>query len=625
MIRALPRELSDKIAAGEVVERPVSIVKELIENALDAGASAITCEIRKGGKDYIRVTDNGCGIPSGEVELAFMRYATSKIATEDDLNAIGTLGFRGEALASIAAVSRTELITKPAEQKTGTRIRLEGGVCEEIVEAACEDGTTIIVTDLFYNTPARRKFLKPDNAEASLISDYVSKMALAYPSVRFRLVSNGTILYSTLGKGDLRSAILTLYSPQMARGMVSVEGEAASDGERRLAGFVSAPAYSRNNKRMQVFFVNGRWVKSKVMEDALEDAFSDKLFEGRHPAAFLFLEVDPRSVDVNIHPHKTEIKFYDERGVADFMISAIRRSLLKQEGIAESSGIAQPMNREAETVYAKPYAPEEDGTAYREEPNAFDSTEFLNIVDINSLPTTSKNERTENLFAQMREESAQEKLQVQEEIVPYGSKRISGDEAGDAPRFLFSGLTIVGEAFATYIIAKDENTLYMIDQHAAHERILFEKLLSIFNGAEAPSQPILAPVLLQMGSASKASVLEKLSLLNSLGYRIEEFGMGDVIVKEIPSCMSLQEAEDFAVSILEQDAGRQTDPQLKREELTSNACKAAVKGGDKLDLQEMKELFAQLDRCENPFSCPHGRPTLIRFTQSDLERQFKRK
>lgn len=624
MIRALPRELSDKIAAGEVVERPVSIVKELIENSLDAGANSITCEIRKGGKEYIRVTDNGCGIPSGEVELAFMRYATSKIATEDDLNAIGTLGFRGEALASIAAVSRVELITKPAEQKTGTRIRLEGGVAEEIVEAACEDGTTIIVTDLFYNTPARRKFLKPDNSEASLISDYVSKMALAYPNVRFRLVSNGTILYSTLGKGDLKSAILTLYSPQMAKGLVSIEGESASDGERNLAGFVSAPAYSRNNKRMQVFFVNGRWVKSKVMEDALEDAFSDKLFEGRHPAAFLFLEVDPRSVDVNIHPHKTEIKFYDERGVADFMIRAIRRSLLKQEGIAESSGIAAPMNREAETVYAKPYTPEEDSFELDGQEESLRETEFLSIVDINQLPTPSKTERTDDLFAKMREESDRENLQVQEEIAVYGSKG-SLRSTEDTPRFLFSGLTIVGEAFATYIIAKDEDTLYLIDQHAAHERILYEQLIRIFNGAEAPSQPILAPVLLQLGSASKATVIEKLALLNELGYRIEEFGMGDVILKEIPACMSLQEAEDFAVSILEQDTGKTSGLQLKREELTGNACKAAVKGGNKLDLLEMQELFAALDRCENPFSCPHGRPTLIRFSQSDLERQFKRK
>ena len=617
MIRALPKEISDKIAAGEVVERPVSIVKELIENAIDAGSTAITCEIRKGGKDYIRVTDNGCGIPSGEVELAFMRYATSKIETEEDLNAIGTLGFRGEALASIAAVSRVELVTKPADQKTGTRIRLEGGIPEEITEAACEDGTTIIVTDLFYNTPARRKFLKPDNSEASLISDYVSKMALAYPDVRFRLISNGTILYSTLGKGDLKAAILTLYSPQMAKGLVAVEGNAAVDGDKILAGFVSAPAYSRNNKRMQIFFVNGRWVKSKVMEDALEEAFSDKLFEGRHPAAFLFLELDPSGVDVNIHPHKTEIKFYDERGIQDFMVRAIRSSLLRQEGIAESAQIAKPLVREPESVYAKPYESEEPL-----ENQAFGSG-FLNIVDINNLPQITESERKENLFARLREESDAAKRMVQEEIRTYAAGEEPKQEA--KPRFQFSSLTIIGEAFATYILAKDETHVYMIDQHAAHERILFEQLLKIFNGAQKASQPILAPILLQMGAVSAATASEKLQLLDELGYTIEEFGMGDLIVKEIPSCMDLQEAEDFAISILQQEGIKPGQVQLKREELTSNACKAAIKANDKLDLAEMRELFLRLDGCENPFSCPHGRPTLISFSQSDIERQFKRK
>ena len=613
MIRALPKELSDKIAAGEVVERPVSIVKELIENALDAGATAITCEIQKGGKTYIRVTDNGCGIPAEEVELAFMRYATSKIASQEDLDAIGTLGFRGEALASIAAVSRTELITKTHEAKSGMRIRIEGGVCEERKEAACESGTTILVTDLFYNTPARRKFLKPENAEAALISDYVSKMALAYPGVRFRFISNGTILYSTLGNSDLKSAILTLYSPQMVKGMLSVEGAQSEEG-MKLSGFVSSPAYSRNNKRMQIFFVNGRWIKSKVMEEALEEAFSDKLFDGRHPAAFLFLEIDPRSVDVNIHPHKTELKFYDERSVSEFMIRAIRASLLTPEGVVESSSLARPVSREAETVYAKPYESlKNEGFSLAEEQGAYQAkaSEFVNIVDINSLQETIEESKPAKLFAQLREESESGEQQV--------ISQVSNE------RFLFSSLSIIGEAFATYIIAKDDSHVYMIDQHAAHERILFEELQRIFNGAEAPSQPLLAPILLQLGSVSKIALGEKLALLLTIGYRIEEFGMGDVIIKEIPVCMGLQEAEDFAIHILQLDSVKPSDLQFKRDELTQNACKAAVKGGDRLDTEEMKAILLQLDRCENPFSCPHGRPTLIRFSQSDLERQFKRK
>ena len=375
---------------------------------------------------------------------------------------------------------------------------------------------------------------------------------------------------------------------------------------------------------MQVFFVNGRWVKSKVMEDALEEAFSDKLFEGRHPAAFLFLDVDPRSVDVNIHPHKTEIKFYDERGVSEFMIRAIRRSLLRLEGIAESSEIARPVSREAETVYAKPYESEVSNGFEDTQPveAPADPSEYLSIVDINPLPETEEGSYAKNIFARLREESDRKK-QVQEEIHAYGSQ--PAEQPEEKPRFLFSSLQIIGEAFATYIIAKDETHVYMIDQHAAHERILYEQLLKIFNGAEKASQPILAPVLLQLGSASRSGAAEKLQLLSDLGYRIEEFGMGDLVVKEIPSCMDLQEAEDFAIHILEQDSIRAQDVQIKREELTSNACKAAIKANDKLDPAEMKELFLRLDRCENPFSCPHGRPTLISFSQSDLERQFKRK
>ncbi len=608
MIRALPKELADKIAAGEVVERPLSIVKELIENAVDAGAHAITCEIRKGGKEYIRVTDDGRGIASDEVALAFMRYATSKIATEEDLNAIGTLGFRGEALASIAAVSRVELVTKPREQKTGTRICLEAGEVLEISEAACEDGTTIVVTDLFFNTPARRKFLKPDNSEASLVTDYFSKMALAYPGIKLRLISNGTILYSTLGKGDLKQAILTLYSPQMAKGLVEAKGE--GEGGMSLTGFISAPSYSRNNKRLQIFFVNGRWVKSKVMEDALEEAFSDKLFEGRHPAAFLFLQVDPHTVDVNIHPHKTEIRFYDERAVSEFLVRSIRRSLLAKDAVPDSIEIAKA----AESV-VKAVEPE------AEEPlKPLNINAFSYLINGSDIPLTDKKTVAENLFARLREENSTKT--VQEEIIPYGADL---QQKPEKPRFLFSSLTVIGEAFATYIIAKDEAKLYLIDQHAAHERVLFEKLLKRFNGAETVSQTLLTPILLQMTAARRMASADKLQLLEDVGFAAEEFGSGDLILREIPSCMTLQEAEDFAVSVLEQDGVRASDPQVKREELTSNACKAAIKGGDRIDMAEMLELMRSLDACENPFSCPHGRPTLISFSLSDIERQFKRK
>lgn len=628
MIKILPQEIADKIAAGEVVERPLSIVKELIENSIDAGATAITCEIKKGGKEYIRVTDNGRGIPKDEVRLAFMRYATSKISTEEDLNAIGTLGFRGEALASIAAVSRTELITKPAGQQTGTKIAVLAGDVDEFTDSACEDGTTIIVTDLFFNIPARRKFLKPDNSEASLITDYVSKMALAYPGVKFRLISNGTILYSTLGKGDLKQAILTLYNPQLAKGLVDIGG---SEGNMSIYGSVTSPAYSRNNKRWQIFFVNGRWVKSKVMEDALEEAFSDKLFDGRHPAAFLFLTVDPTTIDVNIHPHKTDIKFFDERAVAEFMVKAIRRSMLTADAAPDVSEAVKTCEEDiiAPVELTKPEEPAE--FRYKElESKTEGSLEKkipgLGMVNVIPFSLTNTKNDTENIFAQIRSEAEKAEISVQETIQTYNPQAGQQVQPRQIERqFWFTGLNIIGQAFATYILAMDENCVYFVDQHAAHERILYEKLTKKFTEEETASQPMLMPLLLQMTVHEKEAAAEKIALLEQLGYRIEDFGPGDIIIKEIPACMDMSEAEDFARHLMDSETLTKADSQLKRDSVISASCKAAIKANDRLSPEEMKHLFVSLDACENPFSCPHGRPTFLKFTLNDIERLFKRK
>ena len=311
MIRVLDKVVADKIAAGEVVERPLSVVKELVENAVDAGASAITIEIRNGGKAYLRVTDNGCGIPSEEVLLAFTRHATSKIVSDRDLERIQTLGFRGEALASIAAVSRTELLTKEAGSQLGKRVMIAGGTVLENTEAGCPDGTTVIVRDLFFNTPARLKFLKSDSTESSLIIDFVSRMALAYPEIRIRLINNGNILFSTNGKGDVRMNILTVYSREVADNLVPVHFE---QEPIRVDGFVSQPGYSAPTKRNQIFFVNGRSVSSKVIEKGVNDAYRDRLFEGRHPAVFLFLQIAPEKLDVNIHPNKKKSSLMTRHG-----------------------------------------------------------------------------------------------------------------------------------------------------------------------------------------------------------------------------------------------------------------------------------------------------------------------
>ena len=323
IIRALAKDISDKIAAGEVVERPLSIVKELVENSVDAGASSITVEIRKGGKEYIRVTDDGKGMSEDDARLCFSRYATSKISEASDLEHIESLGFRGEALASIAAVSRVELITKERGERMGTRVAISGGVFEAVEPAACQEGTTIVVRDLFYNTPVRRRFLKPDNSESSLVIDFFSKMAVAYPGIKMRLINNGSILFSTMGKGDLKQAILTVYSPGMVRKLLPVS---FTDGDQSVRAYISAPSDSRTSRRYQIFFVNGRLVKSRVLENAVFRAYSDKLFEGRYPMVFMFLTVPADSLDVNVHPTKTEIKFLDEEKVSSFVIKAVRRA-----------------------------------------------------------------------------------------------------------------------------------------------------------------------------------------------------------------------------------------------------------------------------------------------------------
>ena len=586
IIRALPGSVADKIAAGEVVERPLSIVKELVENSIDAGATSLTVEISAGGKEYIRVTDNGCGIPKDQLELAFMRYATSKLQTEEDLDSIETLGFRGEALASIAAVSRTELITKTAGSKTGARIRLAASEILSIEDAACDDGTTIIVRDLFYNVPARQKFLKPDNTESALVTDYVSKMALAYPGVRMRLISNGSVLFSTPGKNSLYQSILTVYSARIASGLIQVARE---EGYMRLTGYVSDASHSERNRKRQVFFVNGRLIKSRILEQAVADAYSDKLFEGQYPAVFLFLELDPRTLDVNIHPHKTEVRFYQEIQISEFIVRSIRKALLdpkaleiKTETVRTETVVLPTATRPAEPQYV-----------------------------ITAEPVKKYTE----LFSTIRKEEQERETQVQEEIFEYNVEK----------RLSFASLTFVGQAFDTYLILKDADGLYLMDQHAAHERVMYETLMGNFNSSENASQQLLAPFIKELGIAEVQASSYAVNLLDDLGFELREFGPSSYMVSAIPGFMDLAEAEAFLDEFFAAAADNRTNVQAKKDAITMRSCKSAVKAHDHLSLPEIKQLLSDLDRCENPFSCPHGRPTFVKFTEYELEKMFKRK
>lgn len=598
-IKALSKDIADKIAAGEVVERPLSIVKELLENSIDSGADNITVEIQKGGKEYIRVSDNGCGIPKEELSLAFTRYATSKIAEEKDLNNILTLGFRGEALASIASVSETELVSRTEDSKIGAKIRIVAEETKYIEDTACEKGTTIVVRNLFFNIPARKKFLKPDNTEAALITDYVSKMALAYPSVKLRLISNGNVLFSTPGKGDLKQTILTVYSPKMAQSLIDIAFE-DTENNYRIRGYISQPTESRTNRKWQIFFVNGRLIKSKLLETAISDAYHDKLFEGHYPLVFLFLDVDPSTLDVNIHPHKTEIRFYNEQNLSDFIIRSVRKALLKPESLDYHSNKHSAEKQEvAETV-----------------------TEPSNEPVLTALikQTTADSSYKENIFADLRYEEEIKETAVQEEITEYTEIKKEKTE-----KAFFTMLEYIGQAFDTYLICKDTENVYFIDQHAAHERVMYETLLGHFNKERNAVQSLITPIVIELTKAEMVSAKDAMPIAEDMGFEIREFGPASYAITGIPSCLSISEAEDFINSFFDAAEEFKSNIQLKKEEITSKSCKAAVKAHDRLNEAEIRKLFSDLDLCENPFSCPHGRPVFLRFSNYEIERMFKRK
>ena len=592
MIKVLEKNVADKIAAGEVIERPISIVKELVENALDAGADSIVVEIKNGGKSYIRVTDNGCGIPCEEAETAFLRHATSKIDSVSDLDAIDTLGFRGEALASISAVTRTELVTKTADSKTGTRLVLHGGNVIANEQTGCPDGTTIVVTDLFYNTPARLKFMKTDSAESGLIIDFISQMALAYKDVKFRLINNGRILFSTLGDGNRLNTILRVYSDVDARNMVPVS---FSEGGLQIEGYISTPAFSKTTRGSQIYFVNGRVVSSKVIERGVTAGYKERLFEGRYPVVYLFLRVDPHTIDVNIHPNKREVRFDEEALVTDFISRAIKSALASRDAVVDAGNLFNDMDKKicASKVYERVFEP------FREkepEHQVHKKTEKEEQVDIKQLLSTFEN--------------------------PVPSIEIYEPQLKP---FDFSELEVTGVIYDTYITAVDGSNFYLIDQHAAHERIFYEKLVGEYESSEKARQPLLVPLIINVSLAVSENHFDWLDALTKMGFTIAEFGPGTYRITEIPMFMELSEAEDFVNQFIENITNSTNlSNKVVIDKLIMMSCKAAVKANDKLSSEEISALIKDLSSCVNPFSCPHGRPTFIRLTRYEIEKMFKR-
>ena len=617
-IRSLDKHVADRIAAGEVVDRPLSIVKELVENSIDAGADSITLEIKNGGKTFIRVTDNGCGIQSEDIEIAFLRHSTSKIETDSDLSGIETLGFRGEALASIAAVTRTQMITKTPEEVTGTRIGIEGGSVTEKVPVGAADGTTIIVRDLFYNTPARLKFLKKDHTESGLIIDFICRMTLAYPSVRFRLINNGKMMFHTSGKGDMLENIFAVFGKETAENLIPFEGE---EEGLRVSGYISNPTYTRSSRRNQFYFVNGRNVADKIIEEAVTLGYGDKIFENRYPVAYIFLDVPPETVDVNVHPNKKEVRFDEPDKVRELIRRSIFEKLNTRDGVGRFT---------EETILKEKILPDDPETpVVREEPAPFrrplpggntpEGTQEKMGIEVISLrkPGEGRARPAESTAVRRPEEPWEER--------PFAAQDPRTNNRDNRP-FDLSSLTVLGVVFLTYIAAYDEEYFYLIDQHAAHERVFYEQFLDAFYRQESAPQILMAPIIKETGLKFAASgETGWMEFLNRSGFQVEEFGGRSLKVSAIPSYMDLSEAERFLDDYMD-SVSDSTDfkDQKTLDRIILHSCKAAVKANDRLGLEEVRALLQALSKCSNPFSCPHGRPAIIRMGKREMEKMFKR-
>ena len=586
MIRILDSFIADKIAAGEVIERPVSAVKELLENSIDAGARSIIVEIRGGGSTYIRITDDGSGIAPDEIETAFLRHATSKISSASDLDNIQSLGFRGEALASISAVSRLTIVSRTEQEQVGTKLILHASKVVSREKVGANKGTTIIVEDLFYNTPARRKFLKSDAREASLIIELVQQYAVCYSDIRFMMISNGQTLFRTLGNGDTHAAVKALYPDSSHASMIPVNSD-------RVRGLISPPSITINSRRGQLFYVNGRLVSSKIIEKALSDGYGDRVFSG-FPLAILFIEVDPFEVDVNIHPAKREILFLHPDDISSRIKAAVAKAIDSEASVPRASAKIETYSK-AEDIHTVEYISDEvKETAPDTSSEQSSIHEYLGRLERADDFPASHEERNEE------------------------SSSLPNDD-------FFGKLQFKGYIFDTYIITEADDAVYVFDQHAAHERIFYENLLRVYNSGEKLSQPILSPIIVSVSADVYNLKDDILEALASFGYDIADFGSGSFIIREIPSYMSIREAEEFADSFcsIDQLVGRLNESILDK--LIMKSCKQAVKGGDRLSEKEIYELIASLSECNNPYSCPHGRPTFIKITKYEAERAFKRK
>ena len=634
----LSPHIANLIAAGEVVERPASVVKELLENAVDAGASKVTVEIRDGGMTFLRVTDNGCGMSAEDARTAFLRHATSKLRTAEDLAAIATCGFRGEALAAIASVSRIDLLTKTPSSIAGVSLRLEAGNILEESEAGCPDGTTIIIRDLFFNTPARMKFMKSDTVEGSRVTAAVQLQALAHPSVAIRLLRDGKEVLSTPGTGKLEDAVYCVYGRECAK-MARVDSRWE---QYSLSGFVSKPTDARPSRALQTFFVNGRPVKSRILTAALEEAYRNQIMVGKFPACVLHVNLPANAVDVNVHPAKTEVKFLNEKAVFDCVHYGVLGALNKtpDRPDVQFRPRPQPAPVAANPVAAAPKAaPVKQESFFRTMTPAEYKTFTAAVADAPkpkqeaAIATAAKVEQTvtvpvrENILRPAVAPAAP-KLPPLPEAPKPAPKPVPIPEPEPEQTALAMPEEIpwrmAGELFQSYILVEQGDDAYLIDKHAAHERILFEKLKA--NQETISAQSLLMPIPVQLSPEAAGELLANRGMLEGLGFEIDEFGENTILLRQIPMDLSQDHAaeaiEEMAADLLRGRREKQTT--VRDEILHTVACKAAIKAGWKNDEQELLALVKAVMAREDLKHCPHGRPICITLSKKQLEKQFKR-
>lgn len=608
-ITLLDQNTINKIAAGEVIERPSSVVKELVENAIDAGATAVTVEIKEGGISFIRVTDNGSGIGKDEIEIAFKRHATSKIKCVEDLMAVSSLGFRGEALASIAAVSQVELITKTADSLSGARYTIDGGNAGKITDIGAPEGTTFIVRNLFYNTPVRRKFLKTATTEGGYIGSLIEYLALSHPDISFRFISNNQNKLHTSGNMNLKDIIYNVYGRDITNNLYEVTGKSQ---DIEASGFIGKPAICRGNRTYENYYINGRYIKSSIITKAIEDAYKGFIMPHNYPFSAIHFKINPAVIDVNVHPTKMELRFSNNEYIYNFVYDTCLKALKSKELIAEVSvpepanAVKEPINvvKEPEKVVEKPANPIKANDCR---------------LTAQRLPEPFEIKRSQQMVRE-------DKVKYEEERKAEAPKQLNLFENKLLDESSRNKYRIIGQLFETYWLIEFEDKFYIMDQHAAHEKILYEKTMERLHNKTMGTQMIMPPVVLSLNMHEEEIYRNNADIFKSLGYEIEEFGGSEYKVTGIPAGLPKMDYKQLLIDVLDglSEENANKEPDIITEKVASMSCKAAVKGNNRLSFSEAFELMDELMKAENPYNCPHGRPTLIMMSKYEIEKKFKR-